>query len=160
MIKTPIEEYIVIELKYKTKKKKYQTLNFGEIELKNHAAQDLGRYDFIKDIERIEKWGKNNTSKKLKIGFAIFLTNDSVYRISSNNVKKQYKYKQFCLGDGFISKGEKNWENGITEKSCGKKRMNSISISNDYKEVCWMPELKRDEEGFQYLIVEIGNENQ
>lgn len=66
---------IAIELKYKTRKMEIQ---LGEelYLLKSHAAQDLGRYDFFKDITRIEAFSSLSNSKQ---GVAIFLTNDSAY---------------------------------------------------------------------------------
>ncbi len=61
-----------IELKYKTKKEKIN--RYGEeIELANQFAQDLGRYSFCKDIERLE------SIKDSASNYAIFLTNDSSY---------------------------------------------------------------------------------
>ena len=53
-------EYLPIELKYKTKKQSKQLQRFGEQlndavdVLKNQGAQDLGMYDFWKDIRRLE----------------------------------------------------------------------------------------------------------
>ncbi len=47
-----------IEIKYKTKKQKLKDTIFGEeeikIELKKQGAQNIGRYDFWKDVKRIE----------------------------------------------------------------------------------------------------------
>lgn len=64
-----------IELKYKTR-----ALNIGvgteRFGLKNQSAQDIGRYDFIKDIRRLEQV---LTKQKNSVGYAILLTNDSAY---------------------------------------------------------------------------------
>ena len=49
------------------------------VELKNQAAQDLGRYDFLKDVMRIESFEENNPNKKLDCGYAVLLANDSTY---------------------------------------------------------------------------------
>lgn len=69
---------VAIELKYKT-----ASLEDGEVILFNHGATDLGRYDFIWDVKRLEMLLKPNTSEKgLKTcnkGFAIILTNDDDY---------------------------------------------------------------------------------
>lgn len=59
------------ELKYKTKTDVSMPM------LKYHGAQDFGRYDYLHDIERIEKISKLDDS--FKRGFAIFLTNDNAY---------------------------------------------------------------------------------
>jgi hypothetical protein len=64
-----------IELKYKTRK--LDTVFGGErFHLRNHGAQDIGRYDFIKDIVRFERFVIGNANS---VGYAIFLTNDDSY---------------------------------------------------------------------------------
>ena len=52
-----------IELKYKTK----NSVRYNEI--KNHSGHGAGRYDFLKDIYRIEKLKKD---KKIDKGFCAF----------------------------------------------------------------------------------------
>ncbi len=41
-----------------------------------HGAQNNGRYDYFRDISRLENWQKNGF---IDHGFAIFLTNDNSY---------------------------------------------------------------------------------
>ena len=54
------EKYFLIELKYKTKKVEKEIARLGEflknkvVVMKNQGAQDLGMYDFWKDVRRIE----------------------------------------------------------------------------------------------------------
>jgi hypothetical protein len=66
---------LAIELKYPTRQLSAQHTD-EQFCLKNHSAQDVIRYDFIKDISRLER-------SVLKIpgviGYAILLTNDSAY---------------------------------------------------------------------------------
>ena len=156
VLKSQEDKYIVIELKYKTVASTYTTLDYGKLQLKNHAAQDLGRYDFLKDIERIENWEQFSNGKSFEKGYAIFLTNDMLYLKDSLHINNNVKYKQFCIGDSQITKGKKNWENGMSKTSCGKNRVHPITISKDY-DVQWenynynvigQPE-------FKYLIIEI-----
>jgi hypothetical protein len=69
------DKTFVLELKYKTRKLA------GEIGgepyfLLLQGAQDSGRYDFIKDIQRLEEIAFSDPSAT---GYAIFLTNDSSY---------------------------------------------------------------------------------
>ena len=45
---------IAVELKYKTRSVDI-SIGGEQFALQNHAAQDLGRYDFVKDIERLER---------------------------------------------------------------------------------------------------------
>ena len=77
-------EYIPIELKYKTKLVHAQINRFGlptpsAIDVvKTHSAQDMGRYDFWKDVRRVELL-KKAFSKSVKHGFCVFVTNDPAY---------------------------------------------------------------------------------
>lgn len=66
---------IGIELKYKTKKLSVD-VDCELFELKQQGAQDLGRYDFLKDICRLESWCEQ---QKISKGYAILLTNDPSY---------------------------------------------------------------------------------
>lgn len=74
------EELYLIELKYKTIRDTVLISNrlSSKHTLKEQAANDLGRYGYLKDIYRIEKI-LNGISKPVKKGFAIILTNDSKY---------------------------------------------------------------------------------
>ena len=75
-------EYVPIELKYVTKRVVKDYERFGvmvkgmEI-LKEHSAQDIRRYDFWKDVRRIELIKK--IFPAVKNGLAVFLTNDPSY---------------------------------------------------------------------------------
>ncbi len=70
------DEGIAIELKYPTRNLKLRQR--GEsYSLRDQSAQDLGRYDFLKDIQRLEllceKWGA------CRAGLAVLLTNEPLY---------------------------------------------------------------------------------
>jgi len=74
-------EALAIELKYKTRG--LQTSERGErFVLQNHGAQDLGRYDFIKDVWRTETVVANHAHAT---GYAVLLTNDPLYWTRSHN---------------------------------------------------------------------------
>lgn len=64
-----------VELKYKTRALSVY-IGDEQFALKDQSAQDIGRYDFIKDIQRLEQIvaGRKNV-----VGYAILLTNDSAY---------------------------------------------------------------------------------
>jgi uncharacterized protein YjbI with pentapeptide repeats len=64
-----------IELKYKTRSVDI-SIGGEQFALQNHAAQDLGRYDFVKDIERLERVV---AAGRQVVGYAIILTNDPTY---------------------------------------------------------------------------------
>src|SRR5436309_5136106 len=66
---------IAMELKYKTRALK-TTVSDETFELRTHGANPLGRYDFIKDIERVERLVDGGVAD---LGFAALLTNDNQY---------------------------------------------------------------------------------
>lgn len=102
-------EYYPVELKYKTKAICQNLKRFDEelenkiMVVKNHGAQDLGMYDFWKDVRRIELI--RSRFKAVKGGLAVFVTNDSHYlrggKPTSNHIN-------FSMTAGPHSKS-KNW---------------------------------------------------
>jgi hypothetical protein len=64
-----------IELKYKTAPMTAE-IRGEKFLLSNHGAQDAGRYDFVKDVVRLERYV---FSVQNSIGYAIFLSNDALY---------------------------------------------------------------------------------
>ena len=103
------DEYLPIELKYKTKSVKKRIPRFGEqvsedVEvMKNQGAQDLGKYDFWKDVRRIEIVRKR--FKAIKNGLAVFVTNDPAYLQSGRDLSNHIK---FSMTEGAHGK-EKHW---------------------------------------------------
>ncbi len=75
------DELYLIELKYKTIEEQVAILTSSgaTCTLKDQAANDLGRYGYLKDIWRIENVLATICNKKVKGGFAIILTNDHKY---------------------------------------------------------------------------------
>ena len=69
-------EGIAIELKYKTRG---LGLEQGDesFTLRNQSAQDIGRYDFLRDIRRLELM--RSMPALCRAGYAVLLTNDSSY---------------------------------------------------------------------------------
>ena len=104
------QEFLPVELKYKTKKHSKRLLRFGEQlndavdVLKNQGAQDLGMYDFWKDVRRLEL--VRNRFDAVKNGLAVFVTNDKQYispsRQTSNNL-------QFSMEEG-RHRTAKHWQ--------------------------------------------------
>jgi hypothetical protein len=82
-----------LELKYKTRK--LETTVKGEsFWLTNHGAADCGRYDVLKDIERLEKVVDGSNFHE---GFVIFLTNDPHYFVNQK-IEKETIDQQFNKG--------------------------------------------------------------
>lgn len=107
-----------IELKYKTRKLTVE-LEGEAFSLASHSAQDIGRYDFIKDIVRLE-----NIVSSLEncVGHAIMLTNDSAYwkPRSTGTVDEAFR-----LTEGRILSGSMVW----TERaSAGTKKNREMAL--------------------------------
>ena len=66
---------MAVEVKYKTRKLVVE-LEGEAFSLASHSALDIGRYDFIKDIVRLESIASNLANCE---GYAVLLTNDSAY---------------------------------------------------------------------------------
>ena len=138
-------EYAPIELKYKTKEIITSYSRFGNVlsnvnVVKNQSAQDLGRYDFGKDVRRTEliKQRFNNTVKN---GFSIFLTNDKSYQ---NTPKLGANYTNFSMNNG-IHGTNMAWlhSNGTT------KGHPNFTLNNQYT-IDWKQIPKNLQNGSQY----------
>lgn len=94
---------LAIELKYKTRGLAIQVGN-EQYRLKDQSAQDIGRYDFVKDVQRLEQVTLAHPNVT---GYAILLTNDSAYwtKPPSHSTADA----DFRLHDGRVLKGILAW---------------------------------------------------
>lgn len=139
-------EFIPIELKFKTKSVK------GHDEYANQSAPNLARYDFWRDVERIEKFSK--WSKKTAcIGYAVMVTNDGAYLHNSGETAM---YKSFAVNkDREVKAGVLDWTSKPNSASVGKNRMNGIEINNDYK-LNWKEDVPANNGvSFNVLVLEV-----
>ena len=138
-----------IELKYKTRKLDVNVK--GEsFNLLDQSAQDLGRYDFLKDVERLENIVSTHNNVK---GYAIILTNDSAYWKSPTTETVD---AEFRMHEGRILNGELAWG---TEAGAGtmRKREKPIKLTGTYK-LSWKDysQVSSTSYGkFRYLFLEI-----
>ena len=90
-------EFVPIELKYKLKGIESQIHRFGEHSsvpipiVTDQSAQDLGRYNFWKDVKRIELIKKHFSA--VIGGFAVFLTNDMSYKRQPSKGVNYYAFR-------------------------------------------------------------------
>ena len=101
-------KFVPIELKYKTKEIKNGSFQrFGKVcsaqIVKNQAAQNLGKYDFWKDVRRIEIL--KSKFRNIEGGICLFLTNDQSYQKEPNN---SAKCKSFSMSQR-IHHRDKSW---------------------------------------------------
>ena len=111
-------EYCPVELKYKTKKVERKIARFDEelndkvVVMKNQGAQDLGMYDFWKDVRRVEL--VRNRFERVKGGLAVFVTNDPLYTKASRPNSNNYLLNMTEGKNGTA----KHWQN--PESTCAK----------------------------------------
>src|SRR4029077_4221383 len=94
---------VPIELKYKTRKLSLE-ISGETYSLRNHSAQDTGRYDFIKDISRLEAI---TASYPEALGYAILLTNEGAYWKGKSS--KRTVDAAFRLHEDRVLAGECAW---------------------------------------------------
>jgi len=66
---------LAIELKYKTRELRV-SVDGERYDLRSHGAQDIGRYDILRDLTRLEEVTQCTPGA---VGLALVLTNDSAY---------------------------------------------------------------------------------
>lgn len=116
---------VAIELKYKTRLLKFEYQN-EQFNLSDHGGQPGARYDFIKDIQRLEHF-KND--KNYNQAFAIFLTNDSSYwsaAIHENTIDQNFR-----LNENEILHGRLSWSRRAA-RSTIKGRESSLLLDGRY----------------------------
>ncbi|MBQ7310318.1 MAG: hypothetical protein IJW88_02195 [Alistipes sp.] len=144
-------EYCPVELKYKTKKVERKISRFDEdltddvVVMKNQGAQDLGMYDFWKDVRRVEL--VRNRFRNVKGGLAVFVTNDEFYTKGSKESSNNYL---FNMSAGKAHSRQKHWAN--PESTCAKTHPN-FEVEKAYS-IEWHNKLV-DGVKFHYCIVTI-----
>lgn len=144
-------EYCPVELKYKTKNIERQITRFDELlnkkitVMKNQGAQNLGMYDFWKDIHRIELVRKR--FKRVKGGLAVFVTNDVLYTKESKSSSNNYLFGM--VGEVTRLK-QKHWRD--PESTCAKTHPN-FDVEQSY-DITWHSR-DIDNLNFYYCIVNI-----
>ena len=143
-------EFLPIELKYKTKRHCKKIYRFNEempndVEvLKNQGAQDLGMYDFWKDVRRVEL--VRNRFAAVKGGLAVFVTNDRQYLSASRAASNNWL---FSMEEG-IHSTKKHWQ--LPESTCAKTHPN-FDLDHEYA-IHWFHNTYEGVE-FHYCIIEI-----
>ena len=152
-------EWIPIELKYKTKNSKKGALEDKKTQevfnLKNQGAKNIGCYLYLKDIMRIESI-KQEVKNNFEEGYAVFLTNDKTYLESPQN--NDCVYKEFSLQHGITKHGELKWAEHAGDWTKKGGIEDPIILKGIYK-MEWNEFSKVDEERsdgtFYYLVTKI-----
>ena len=115
--------------------------------MKSASAHNFGCLHFREDISRLETL-KN--SKKIQIGFVIFLTNDTNYYKITN---KKATYQNIKIYENRKIDKKVDWLNS-SENSNSISKHDIPGLKNEYK--CnWEQYSKCDDEEFKYLLLEI-----
>ena len=146
---------VAIELKYRSKKLA-QEWKKEAFALKDQSAPDQGRYDFLNDIQRLERLVAD--FQPAKTGYAILLTNDpSYWKFSSRSTIDA----AFRLHEGRKITGEMVWSpkagEGTKKPKTGKKRKDPIRLKGSY-DCVWRDYWSFGEatnQQFRYLMVEV-----
>lgn len=144
------DSIMAIELKYKTRRL-YENIKEETFELLDQSAQDIGRYDFLRDIQRLERIVFNRNDI---VGYAIFLTNDIAYWNIPRNSKTVDA--SFRIHQGRILAGKLSWGSHASEGTI-RGREEIIHIKRVYN-LHWQDysEPSRESYGkFKYLLVKI-----
>lgn len=140
------------ELKYKSRR---LTFDHGDetFDLTNQGAQDLGRYDYLKDIARLETLVGSGRSIH---GVAILLTNDATYWTESKRLGTATVDSQFRLHEGKRISGKLVWGKAASAGTM-KAREGPIEVLREYdlgwSEYCELPNLRNGR--FRYLLTYI-----
>lgn len=141
-----------IELKYKTRKISAFVEN-ESFSLKNQGAQDIARYDILKDLERLEFLMDNLPG--YSAGFAVWLTNDYTYW--NKPVSKNKVDSEFLIHEGSVKQGSMGWASHAGEGTT-KGRIRPIPLKHAHT-IRWKPFSLLNHEThnncFQYAAIEV-----
>ena len=146
------DERIVIEVRYKTALLK--TIHQGEhVHLKNQGAQDISRYDFLSDLEKVERVVDSRPGLK---GYAILLTNDHLYWKPPR--KHDSVDKDFHIHNGRVVSSQCLWGREASRgTTAGRERILNFKKTYPMK---WQPYLNLGNEKnmvFQALVIEVNS---
>jgi len=137
------------ELKYKTRATA-KRLGSELFVLQDHGAQPLGRYDFLKDVARLESLAEESPV----VGCAVLLTNDSAYWSEPRGVDDTSAAFNLC--EGRMISGHLDWS---VRASPGtkRKREEPLDFNSQYR-LNWHDYSQIDAKSyprFRYLAVEV-----
>lgn len=148
-VSMPDATTLAVELKYKTRGFVFD--HAGEPhELLNQGAQDLGRYDFLRDLLRLELVTRTIPAVQ---GIAILLTNDSSYWAAPKS--EGTVDAPFRLHEGRMLTGRLGWGRGASAGTM-RSREKPIVLSGNY-EISWSKysELDLKKGVFRYALVNV-----
>ncbi len=122
------DQRVAIELKYLTKRLAV-TIDGEAFDLRDHGADDLGRYDVVKDVARLEELTDHGAADT---GYALLLTNQPSYWLPGRG--RATADAAFRLADGRTLEGALPW--GPTAGESTRRGRDTISLRGRY-ELSW-----------------------
>lgn len=141
------ESCVNFELKY-TSVAKALIVDGEKYELQNQGAHDIRRYDFWKDVQRLEQMNALVPGSK---GFAIFLTCSSTYQKPGR--KTNAIDRQFWMDEGRRVFGDLAWSEDAGEGTV-KGRSEPLQLAGEY-ECHWQPFSTVEGLQLSYLLLEV-----
>lgn len=138
---------VAIELKYKTRKASIQHAGI-RFALTQQAATPLGRYDFIKDVERIESVRSAGMADE---AWAVMLTNDQSYTRPARGNGQAFSLH---AGRTIAPGASLAWNTTVNPKSLGSSRLAPIPIAGTYS-LAWTRYATLGTSRFDSLVVEV-----
>ena len=147
-------ERIAIELKYLTKRLE-QDYDGERFALKDQSAHDVRRYDFLKDVQRLESV-VGLDGQPATCGVAVLLTNDSAYLKSPTSRWETNNDAAFRLHERRVVTGNLRWSER-TGKGTMSGREDPIHLEGSYM-MHWRDYSRlgeRNNQQFRYLAVAV-----
>jgi hypothetical protein len=143
------QQRYAIELKYKTAAMTAD-ISGEKFLLSTQAAHDTGRYDFLKDVARLERYV---TSVQNSIGYAIFLSNDTLYW---KEPRKGITSEEFSIHDTrkIHSEAEMCWAAHTGPGSMGKTHVEPVTCKFSYS-CSWSNYSNVNGNQFRYLLLTV-----
>lgn len=140
---------VAMELKYRTRRLEHW--HEGELfALRDQSAQDTGRYDFLKDVQRLEQLSASKLPD-VQAGYAIILTNDPLYWETPPPSGKPTNDAEFRIHEGRTIKETMDW-------SAIKEREDPICLKSSYP-LRWREYSDPGDRAyrrFRYLAIQVG----
>ena len=139
-----------LELKYKTRKIDV-VYEDEEFHLLNHGAQDTGRYDFAKDVMRLERFVATHPEA---CGYAFLLTNEPNYWQTTTNLGTADAL--FRIHDGRMLTGELKWSEA-TGAGTMRGRESPLTLNGSHH-IRWVDYSTFNERGpakFRYILLKV-----
>lgn len=142
-----------VELKYLTRRRVVE-IGGERFALRDQGAQDIRRYDFLKDIERLEQLSQSEGTD-VRTGFAILLTNDPTYWNPPH--LEGTVDAEFRLHGGRTVEGKMKWAEG-TSPGTKSGREDTICLKGSY-DLRWQDYGNGGDgpyQQFRYLAIPVG----